>query len=439
MRIGFLNICHEDYQDDLVFTVADRAVKRLHEHGVELVLPEKTVCNWDAAKNAGISFASSNLDGVILFLGSWMECSVALAAIREIEHLPMCLWGFPMFEWDGKLESTGSYVSFSMFSGTMRRAGYLFSSVIGMPDDDATVRAVIDFCAASAAKASLRRSRVGLVGYTSMCILPGTFDHLLMRTLIGPEIVQSDSYTLIHKALHADRVAVESAITLIRRSGRVCEDVRPEELEKAAGIYCALKETVGESGLDAINIKCQYEFSKEYKMVPCVPLSVLADNGTVAGCEGDIPCTVSQLILHYLTGQVVTYGDSINHAGNAVKFSSCGMLPPSLGCGDKMIRRFLPHPGFNGLQMSFVMRPERVTFLRLVEDVGTFHFLYGAGTGLPTELRQGYMPALDVELDGNVNELVQNYAGQHFALCYGDVTSRIDSLARVLHINGVRI
>ena len=439
MRIGFLNICHEDYLGDTVFTVADIALKGLKDRGVELVLPEETACNCDAAKNAGIFFASQNLDGVILFLGSWMECSVALAAIREIEHLPVCLWGFPMFERDGKLESTGSYVSFSMFSGTMRRAGYTFFFVMGMPDDSATVNIVADFCTAAATKTLLRRSRVGLVGYTSMCILPGTFDHLFMRTIIGPEIVQSDSYTLINKALHADRSAIESAVKLIRRSGRVCGDVSQEDLEKAAGIFCAIKETVDEFDLDAINIKCQYEFSKEYKMVPCVPLSVLADNGTVAGCEGDIPCTVSQLILHYLTGQVVTYGDAINHTGNIVKFSSCGMLPPSLGCGDQMIRKFLPHPGFSGIQMSYVMRPKRVTFMRLVEDVGAYHFLYGTGMGLPTELRQGYMPVLDVKLDGDVNELVKNYSGQHFALCYGDASSKIDSLAQALNIKCVRI
>ena len=439
MRIGFMNICHEDYLEDNVFAIADRAVARLRQRGVELVLPEKTACNWDTAKKAGISFASQNLDGIILFLGSWMECSVALAAIREIEHLPMCLWGFPMFECDGKLESTGSYVSFSMFSGTMRRAGYSFAPVMGMPEDDETIDAVADFCIAAAAKTLLKRSRIGLVGYTSMCILPGTFDHLLMRTMIGPEIVQSDSYTLIQKALRTDRSAMESAAKLIERSGRVCEDVKPEDLEKAAGIYCAIKETVDEYGLDAINIKCQYEFSKEYKMVPCVPLSVLADNGTVAGCEGDIPCTVSQLILRFLTGQVVTYGDSINHTGNVVKFSSCGMLPPSLGCGDQMIRKFIPHPGFSGIQMSFVMRPERVTFMRLIEDVGDFHFLYGTGTGLPTDLRQGYMPALDVQLDGDVNELVKNYSGQHFALCYGDAASKIECLAGVLHIKSIRI
>lgn len=31
------------------------------------------------------------------------------------------------------------------------------------------------------------------------------------------------------------------------------------------------------------------------------------------------------------------------------------------------------------------------------------------------------MPALDVKLDGDVKWFVENYAGQHYAICYGDL------------------
>ena len=106
---------------------------------------------------------------------------------------------------------------------------------------------------------------------------------------------------------------------------------------------------------------------------------------------------------------------------------------------DQQISNFMPHPGFKGIQNSFVLRPERVTVMRLVEDIGDYHIVYFTGQGLPTQKRQGYMPALDVELDGDVNELVKNYSGQHYAIVYGDVSAEIEDYCRLKGIRAVRV
>jgi len=175
-------------------------------------------------------------------------------------------------------------------------------------------------------------------------------------------------------------------------------------------------------------------------MVMCVPLSLAADNGIVSSCEGDILNTVSMMILHLLSGRVVSYGDSINHTQNTVKLSSCGFLPFSMGVsGTQMIQPFMPNRGFTGIQTSFVMRPERVTVLRLIEDIGSYHILCFTGTGLVTQMRDGFMPALDIDLDGDIEKLLENYSGQHYAVCYGDVSQEIEDLARILKIRTIRI
>jgi L-fucose isomerase-like protein len=146
------------------------------------------------------------------------------------------------------------------------------------------------------------------------------------------------------------------------------------------------------------------------------------------------------LILSLLTGQTSAYGDCMTHFENTVKFSSCGFLPFKMGGpGGGLIRNFMPHPGFSGIQCSFVLRPEKMTFMRLIEDVGGYHILYFTGMGQKTELRQGYMPAIDVTLDGDVNELVKNYSGQHYAVCYGDASKRIEVLSKIKNIRAVRI
>jgi L-fucose isomerase-like protein len=439
-KIGFVNICHEDYVDDNAIEIARMSVEALRAHGLNVYAVETPVTNFRNAEQAGRDMLAQCVDGVILFMGTWMECPNAMSVIREIEHLPMCLWGFGMFEKDGLLESTGSYVSFAMFKGVMDRIGYRYKAVLGTYDDTAVIGSVISFCKAAYCIGFMKRSRVGLIGYTSMGIYPGTFDHVLMRSKIGPEVVQTDSYTVFNLAAQASDDDTKATILWLKARARINTDVDDASLEKAARLTCALLRLCERDGLTAMNVKCQYEFSKEYGMVACVPVSSLSDMGIVGSCEGDMMNTVTMMILHLLSGCVVTYGDAINHEGNTVKLSSCGFIPFSMGVGGTQeIRRFMPHPGFSGIQNSFVLRPERVTVMRLIEEIGCYRIVYFTGQGQPTALRQGYMPALDVTLDGNVDDLVQAYSGQHYAICYGDVSKEIEDYGMLMDIKTTRI
>ena len=83
--------------------------------------------------------------------------------------------------------------------------------------------------------------------------------------------------------------------------------------------------------------------------------------------------------------------------------------------------------------------PGKVTMARLAEDIGGYHLLHFTGAGLKSELRGGNMPSLDVRLDGDIDRLVEAYPGQHFAICYGDLTARMKMLANILQIKSETI
>jgi len=438
-RIAFITIAHEDYVDELCLKVSKDASDALISSGVQVEVLEQPVTNYLNAQEIGRKVSALGVDGVILFLGTWMECPNAMSVLREVEHLPLCLWGFPMFEHKGALASTGSYVAYTMFKGSMSRLGYRYVGVLGMPDEQDTIAEVICFCKVAGVMQSMKRLRIGYFGYTSMGIYTGTFDHVLMRGKIGPEVVHYDSYSLINRAHALEDTNCAESLSRLKQC-KIRDDVTQDNLLKAARFTQALLDFCKQDGLHAVNVKCQYEFSKEYGFVMCVPLSLLAEYGIISSCEGDMMCTVSMSILKLITGDIVTYGDSINSVGNVLKLSSCGFMPFSMGIpGNQEIRKFLPHPGFSGIQCSFVQRPERVTVMRLIEDVGDYHILYFTGQGLDTPLRQGYMPALDVRLDGSCAEFLRHANGQHYAICYGDVSKEIETYAGMMGIKTIRV
>ena len=439
IKIGFLNCCHEDYVCEAADRMAGAAVKALEADGISVCRVKEPLISGGGAREAGRTLLKNDVQGVILFLGTWIECPVVMSALREIEHLPLCLWGFPMFMNNGMLDSTGSYVSYTMFKGVLDRAGYRFKGIMGMPEDAGAVEAARAFASAAACSERLKRATIGLVGYTSMGIYTGTFDHLFLRVKIGPEVEHVDAYTVINRAESAGADEKEAFTAFVKSKAGIRNGISAVDLDKAAGIYAALKELSDKKGFAAINVKCQYEFTKEYKMTPCVPLSVLADNGVTASCEGDMLNTVSMLILHYLTGMPVTYGDCINSTDEGIYFSACGFMPFSFGeDGRREIWRF-HEPGFNGLHCGFVMKPGRVTVLRLIEDRCDYHILYMTGEGLDSELRQGSMPAVSVRLDGRTGDFLKKCSGQHYAICYGDLSEKIEDLARILNIPAIRV
>lgn len=430
-RLGLLVVGHPDYPNDLGYGFAAQAAAALRERGIEVQLHPEPVLAPLQARDAGADLAASTLDGVIVWLGTWIEASTAVAAIREFEHLPLALWGFGMFEHHGASESTGSFVAAAVLKGTLERMGYRLRTILGLPDDPAALQTATTFARAAAAVRRLRHTRLGLVGYASMSMYPGTCDHALLRRLVGPELVHIDTYSLVRRAEALSPEDAAGMASTLAGCARVC--VTEERLGRSARLAAGLQSLAADLHLDALNVKCQYELSQEWGMTPCVPLSWLSDQGLVCACEGDVLLSVTQCLLYHLTDQVVTYGDILDLSGDLMLLSSCGMAPPSLAHDDPPVTFCeLGYPGFDGIISSCALRRGTVTFARLVEGVGSYHLIYGTGQGVDTELRQGRFPALKVRLDGDPRALLEGLASQHFALGWGDSGEGLEELARLL-------
>ena len=435
-KTAFFNLAHSDYYeyfDNLCIALADDAIKNLRDKNWEVVGSSKPILNEKEALKAVIGASCEQIDSFVIFIGTWIECSMPMVIIKELEHLPFLIWGFPMLEIDGKREQLGSMVGELVLNGSLKRAGYNFKEIIGFPDDKEVLKSIDSYLCAARAKKILRRSRIGMVGYMSMSMYTATFDHLLMRSYIGPEIVHIDTHTLIERALAVDinqRIKIKEMLF-----GKNLINKIPQPLaDKTAALYYGLKCLLNEYFLDGINVKCQYELSKDFGCTPCVPLSVLSDEGYVCGCEGDIPTQVSMHILKALSGEIPTYVDFLDFKKNNVYLSSCGLAPFSLSNNknNKKINEF-SFDGFNGFVSSTVLKPGTLTLARLSEKIGEYELIYTIGKGLnSTQLRQNIMPAVSVNLKNEVESKINLLSSQHLALVYGDLEEKIIDFVAIM-------
>lgn len=439
-KIGFILFGHSDYENDIGLRMARKAVSNLRKEGIEVVFREKVVINPIMARDIALEILRKDVNGIILFLGTWTSPSTIMGALKEIDHLPLAAWAFPMFKQKGKQKSTGSLVALSVLKGTLERMTLKCKYILGTVDSREAVLETKSFAVVSTARKALRRARIGLVGYSAMGIYPGTFDHTLLRGIIGPEVEQLDTYILVEMAEKAKIEECEKIMEMFKSKSRIGKGVDQGMLIKAARIYVALRKIIKKHHLDVINVKCQPELSQIYGCVACLPLSLIADEGIVAACEGDVPVTVTMLMLHYLSDRTVTYGDILDIHDDQILLSSCGFAPFSLANNkDKIQINDIAHKGFKGPVCSFSLKQGRVTLARLTEGIGNYKMSLVTGEGVDTELRESRFPALEIRLDGDIKKFTETLKANHYALAYGDLTQELLELCKMLDIEPIMI
>jgi L-fucose isomerase-like protein len=430
--------CDRLYPHEKAKELTALIVRGLKEAGNEVLGSENVIFNVPEAIKAARDALAADVDTIFLIPGTWFEQPIAVAVIEEVRHLPLLLWGMPMYEENGRKESTGSLAAAAVNRSFLEETKKKFKFVIGPPDDPVTLSAANRFARASAVAQKLRRSRIGMIGYASLQMYPATFDHVTLRDQIGPEVQHVDNSTFIRMMDEVHDEDVKKKVSEIRERYFIESDVTQEELSKAARMYIAMRRLIEEQRLDALAPKCHWELSKDYGMPACVALAILGDEGIPGGCEADIHLTVTMMILQYLTGRPIYYGDTLDvRKGNSIYLSSCGTCPLSLAADPSKQGIGRHKYFFKGLRVGITIPPGRVTVTRLEGRKGTYRMHIATGHAVETELRQRYFPAAEVKLDGRVEDFMQHVLSQHYALAQADIKEELVDLCKILNVEAI--
>ena len=81
-----------------------------------------------------------------------------------------------------------------------------------------------------------------------------------------------------------------------------CREGTPEDLIKSMRLYRAIKKVCQEENLEALTLSC-FKLIEQIDTTGCVALSLLNDDGIIAGCEGDLQSVFTLLAVKALTGK----------------------------------------------------------------------------------------------------------------------------------------
>jgi len=410
-------------------------------HNVSPVFLE-TVFGPDDIEKTRDSLRSENPALVVALIVSWVEAPNLIDALREYFGRPLILWSHTTFQLEGRKQTVGAFVAAGVIKQTLEDFNVPFEFLYGHPEDSRISDKIRMFNSVAATIGRLKDTRIGLVGYPALGMYTGTVDHITLKKIFGPEIVHLDQYQIINKVNSMSDEDVEQELNDLNNKVHVAEGVKESALVESAKMYRALKSLVEENNLDAVTVKCQYELSQIYKFTPCVALSLAGDH-IPASCEGDLLTMLSQVVLSYLTGSVVTYGDIHEVLEDRILVGACGFSPFSMSDEKECMVSEWGWEAFSGvLNSSPLKKAPKVTLARFSRDGQGFklHTAVGESVGRSewNEVGCPPYPGTDIVLDGDPESFAREIVSNHYALVFGDVSRELELLCSWLHIRYIR-
>jgi L-fucose isomerase-like protein len=168
-------------------------------------------------------------------------------------------------------------------------------------DDETGLAAVSSAVHDSAVWTWLHQARIGLVGDPSDWLVASSPSPEVVRTTWGPQVVRLDIAEIEQRFRAADPSAGSDLAQSMGAVATLLVDVDRDAIARAGAIYPALAGAVHDLNLDAVTVRC-FDLLRDLHTSGCLAIAQLNDDGTVAGCEGDLVSAVAMMWTQRLLG-----------------------------------------------------------------------------------------------------------------------------------------
>lgn len=177
-----------------------------------------------------------------------------------------------------------------------------------------------NFCA----QRSLVGKRIGVFGTPSSWLIASNVDYLLAKRRWGIEYTDIPLERIYEQFKKITDDEVGASCAAVASQALACREASPEDLVKAMRLYRAIRRVCEEEKLDALTISC-FKVIEQLDTTGCLALSLLNDEGIIAGCEGDLQSIFTLLAVKALTvkGAFMANPSLINARTNELILAHC--------------------------------------------------------------------------------------------------------------------
>jgi L-fucose isomerase-like protein len=306
--------------------IVKNAKAALKKSGLKLVEHDLVVASKDEAWAAMRKMKlNDELDGLVLFSGTWVWAAHLAAALRDYAAMGkgLLLWTHPGSQgW----RPVGGLV----MHGALLEIGVAHKFVYGDVAEQDTVNKVVSFARAAHLKNLLNGATIGTFGGRGMGQTCGVADPSQWMRMFGVDIDSRDTTELIRTA---EKIPPRRIAALEPRLKKLFGKAPEKSLanERSIRLYLALKQVVGNEKFDFYTIQSFPGLGDDYSAT-CFAQSMMLEDGHGTSTLGDFNTALTVFLLTKLSKERVYYGDlqHLDKAKKEIKIIGDGACPPSL-------------------------------------------------------------------------------------------------------------
>lgn len=390
------------------------------------------VRSTEDARNAASELNRADLDLVVVGFSDWVPEDAPIVLARSVKD-PILLWGVT-----GESDSL-PLAGLACAASNLMRLGIPFGYVAGSLDSVAALREIALWGRAAATVKMLQDLRIGMFGLGCPGLITTGTGEIDIRQL-GPEFAPLDLMQLMVEYKNVSEEEIAKEMDRLGNLPFVLDGARREDIRKAVGLYLAMKNIVCQERLDVIGVRCWPDLRNYYGLSPCLPFSMLMDEGVMGICENDPMAGVTMSIAYWLSGSPVFLADinTILEEERLLKLWHCGAASITLRAGSTVQVRKTFYDS-SGCTLEFPLRTGPVTLLKISRPVqGRFKMLLAFGECVETrqEVRGN---VANIRLDGSIKGFIQALIGggfeHHLVVSYGDIRDAVRKVCDLLQID----
>jgi L-fucose isomerase-like protein len=427
IRIGVVCIARKTFD----YLAALEIFKKIQEdlksiENVEWEIVNDLIIEIEEAQSTASYLASKEIDGLICISGTFALGHLILELNKNIKT-PILLWGLNELPYDGGKIRLNSVCGINLNASNLYKTGVKnYHAVFGDNIDENWLDAIRII-------KIFKDSRIGIIGSRAKGFFNLDVDELDLYRQTGVLIDHFELSEIFN--LTVDKELIDNRKTQIKSIFNT-SSISDNQLNKVATLTAKFDSFIKHNKLDAIAVRCWPEFAAEFGISPCAAMSVLQSENKILTCEGDILGSLSMLAHKAIGAETPFMADfsQVNFKEDFGLLWHCGVAACNLWDGE-CIRSLDPYfAGGKGVTADFVMKPGKISLLRLDYASGEYRIFLQEATGIPMkkELKGTYVKVLFKQgVTAVLNKIINNGIAHHISVVYGDFIGPIEIFSKI--------
>lgn len=442
-KVGFVCFGEINTPYDKLQIKHDEAIASITELNYDILDAGIVIDDFEykTADSAVAKLKHFEMDCLIVCVAGWIPTHAVIRVTDAFRHIPILLWGLSGWFENGHMVTAAPQAGTTAVRPALEALGYTFKYVYNVINQPAPLQKIDAFVSACYAANCLRKARVGTMGYRDMLLYGTQYEGNSLRGKIGVEVEPFEMLEMLQNTEHLEAAQIQEAMDYVKKSWKFVKPCDDTIIEQGIKYALALGKKIKERGYEAISL-IDVDGMKKLLGFPPAMVFMLLEHfyGVLTIPENDVMGAVTQLIMKYISGQMVPYLEYYEFFANSMLIGVPDFITQSATQGDIMV---LP-TAFGLLSASLLnvskVKTGHVTCTRLIYMNGNYKMhVYTANAETPAKWEEcGWdapapqLPSLEVFPDTcSVEEFAQKVSSQHVIVAYGDYTEALRDFCKL--------